>query len=284
MSRKGQSITLSLSDQDKAQLMAIALEQGMLWGEKPNISRLVEAIARRELLIGRNNDWSKDRVQRLGEAVRALADTGLPEAASIIAEVLLERSELPNPLRTELEQFLITPPIPWRQRLEDYIRLQQPFQLAYRDATDRLFSFTIRHAQIRYLERRHYLDCWCEETAANQEIPPLIHNWTLRLDRIPEAALSPIAGPWRSHLDSIEVELHLRHGLAFAYEAKATDQINEWLTDLPQVRRVVRQITSTFWFFREILPYAEDCVIVGPDMVRDRFREKLRSLWEQYQA
>ncbi len=55
-------MTLSVSEQDKTQLEAIAHEQGMLWGSRPNISRLVEAIARRESLIGRNNDWSSDRI------------------------------------------------------------------------------------------------------------------------------------------------------------------------------------------------------------------------------
>jgi hypothetical protein len=44
MGRRGQSVTLSISDRDKAQLEQIAAEQGMLWGDRPNISRLVEAI------------------------------------------------------------------------------------------------------------------------------------------------------------------------------------------------------------------------------------------------
>jgi len=54
MGRRGHSVTLSISDADKVQLEQIALEQGMTWGDRPNISRLVEAIAQRELLIGRH--------------------------------------------------------------------------------------------------------------------------------------------------------------------------------------------------------------------------------------
>lgn len=46
MSRKGQSITLSISERDKAALEKLAREFGMTWGDRPNISKLVEAIAR----------------------------------------------------------------------------------------------------------------------------------------------------------------------------------------------------------------------------------------------
>lgn len=65
MSRKGQSITLSISERDKAELENLARELGMMWGDRPNISKLVEAIAQRELLITRNNDWSTDRIEAL---------------------------------------------------------------------------------------------------------------------------------------------------------------------------------------------------------------------------
>ena len=44
MSRKGQSITLSVSERDKAALEAIALEFGMMWGDDPNISKLIKNI------------------------------------------------------------------------------------------------------------------------------------------------------------------------------------------------------------------------------------------------
>ena len=59
MGRKGESITLSISDRDKTNLEAIALELDMMWGDRPNISKLVEAIARKQIQISKNNDWSK---------------------------------------------------------------------------------------------------------------------------------------------------------------------------------------------------------------------------------
>ena len=69
----------------------------MLWGDRPNISRLMEAIARRELLIDRNNDWSETRIKALQQSIQALIDTGHPDSAQIITQLLLERSELPIP-------------------------------------------------------------------------------------------------------------------------------------------------------------------------------------------
>lgn len=45
MTRKGESITLSLTPEEKAELEQLALELGELWGDKPNVSQLIRAIA-----------------------------------------------------------------------------------------------------------------------------------------------------------------------------------------------------------------------------------------------
>lgn len=283
MSRKGQSITLSISDRDKAQLEAIALELGIKWGERPNISKLVLAIARRQVLVFPNNDWSETRIRALERSIQALTDIGQIEHAKIIAELLLERSELSLPLRAEIEHFLQNLPPPWRLEIDRYILRQQPFQLTYQDAAERLWNFTVRHAKVTPHEKRQYLDCWCEETQGNQDIDDLHHNWCLRLDRIQEAAVVPIEGQWLPNLDQIEVEMHLLGGLAFAYRAKPEDSENDWLPDKPRVRRVIRKVSMTFWFLREVMQYAEDCEIVSPESVRSRLTEKLIAWCQQYQ-
>lgn len=51
MSRKGESITLSLLPDQQERLEQIALEFGQTWGEKPNISKLMRAIAEGELKV-----------------------------------------------------------------------------------------------------------------------------------------------------------------------------------------------------------------------------------------
>lgn len=282
MSRKGQSITLSISDRDKTQLEAIALELGMKWGERPNISKLVEAIARRQVLVFPNNDWSETRIRALERSIHALTDIGQIEQARIVAELLKERSELSLPLRAEIERFLENLPPAWRIEIDRYIRRNQPFQLTYQDAAERLWNFTVRHAKIIPHEKRQYLDCWCEETEGNQDIEYLRHNWCLRLDRIQDAAVTPIEGHWLTHLDQIEVEIHLLRGLAFGYKAKPEDSENDWLPEQPRVRRVVRKVSNTFWFLREIAPYWEDCVIVSPESVRSLVLKKLIAQCQQY--
>jgi hypothetical protein len=281
MGRKGDSITLSISDRDKTTLEQIALELGMMWGDRPNISKLVEAIARKQIQIAHNNDWSQERIGMLDRICNYLIDEGQIELARAIASLLCERSELTNPLRRDIENFLEQHPIPWRQTLDRYIHQQNPFKLLYRDAAENSWSFTIRHAAIVTHDRRQYLDCWCEESKGNLDIDELKHNRSLRLDRIPEAAITNAAGKWRSQLDKISVTIHLLGGLAFAYKAKPNDREDEWLSDRP-VRQVVREINSTFWFMREILPYGEDCIIMAPDSVREKFMEKLRSLCQNY--
>jgi len=282
MSRKGQSITLSLKERDKAELEAIALEFGITWGDRPNISKLVEAIAQRKLLIGNNQNWSESRIRALHRCIGALTDIGQIEQAQVIAKLLLERSELSIPLRNEIERFLENLPPPWRLQIDNFILRHQPFQLTYQDATGRLLNFTVRYAKVTPHEKRQYLDCWCEETEGNFDIPELMHNWSLRLDRITDAAVTSISGEWRNKLDEITVEMHLFAGLAFAYQAKPEDETIEWLPDKPKVRRVTRRVASTFWFSREVMQYAPDCIVIAPENVRDRFKQKLLTLCQLY--
>ena len=283
MGRKGQSITLSISDRDKAQLESLALELGMTWGDRANVSKLVEAIARRQLLIAPNHEWKIERINALNQARSALVDAGRIEAALAIAQLLLERSELTLPLKTELEQFVARPIQPWRLEVEQYIRRQQPFQLSYQDAAERVWQFTIRYATIAPHEDRQYLDCWCEETEGAQGLLDLQHNRSLRIDRIADAAISRVSGQWRSGLATLPVEFHLFRGLAFAYRSKnAIDEINEWHEHLPQVRRVVRQVSSTFWLVREILRYGQDCEVVSPESVRELMKQEVLGLCDRY--
>jgi predicted DNA-binding transcriptional regulator YafY len=283
MSRKGQSITLSISARDKIQLQELAVELGMTWGDRPNISRLVEAIARRELQIAPNNDWSNTRIEALDRALDALTDAGKIVEAQAIAQLLRERNELSIPLRNKIESFLRNPPPPWRIQLDRYILRQQPFKLSYQDATGRLWTFTVRHAEITLHEQRQYLDCWCEETEGNLDLPQLKHNWCLRLDRIPQGATAivPIDGQWRPHLDAIEVEIHLHDRLAFAYKPKPEDISEEWLE--PQVKRVVRRIASTYWFIREVKRDAPQMIVVSPQAIRDRVKQEIHAIYQNYQ-
>ncbi|MBE9037187.1 hypothetical protein [aff. Roholtiella sp. LEGE 12411] len=51
MTRKGESVTLSLSSEQKQQLEQIALDFGQTWGEEPNISKLMRAIADGDLKV-----------------------------------------------------------------------------------------------------------------------------------------------------------------------------------------------------------------------------------------
>ncbi|MCA2882345.1 MAG: WYL domain-containing protein [Pseudanabaena sp.] len=283
MSRKGESITLSIKERDKANLEAIAIELGMTWGDRPNISKLVEAIARKQIQISKNNDWASDRLEALSGTFRLLVDYGDREKAQIIAHLLLERSELNKPLRREIEQFLNKPPEIWRHTIDRYIKQQQPFRLQYLDAAERHHEFSIYYAQVTPHDKRLYLDCWCEDIAASDDVIALNHNRCLRLDRIPaEAAITPIQGKWRTQLDHIFVTFNLSGKLAFAYQQREGDIDNTWLDTDPPMRQVIRKITSTFWFYREILPYAEDCEILEPADVRERFKAKVRSLYIKY--
>ncbi len=283
MTRKGQAITLSVSQTDKAELEKLAEDFGMTWGDRPNISKLVEAIARRKLILGANNDWSDSRIRALDRARNLLIDAGQIEQAEEIARLLLERSEISIPLRHEIENLLGKVPPPWRQEIDRLILRNQPFQLSYQDAAGKLWEFSVRHGKVTAHEKRQYLDCWCEEIEGNTDIEELRHNWCFRLDRISDAVVIPMGGQWQPNLAEVEVEMHLFSGLASGYQAKPEDKINEWAPDKIKVRRVVRRIHSSFWFIREIMQYTPDCVIISPDKIREKVQEKIKILCQRYE-
>lgn len=55
MSRKGESITLSITESEKKALSKIAVEHKCVWGEKANISGLLQKIARGQLALVAGN-------------------------------------------------------------------------------------------------------------------------------------------------------------------------------------------------------------------------------------
>lgn len=280
MSRKGESITLSVSRREKQQLQAIAEAFNCKWGDRPNLSRLLSAIAQNKLQVLANTDWSQDRIQALDAARQALIDQGEIAKAKEIAHLLSSRGELSPPFRAEIEQFLAQPQPTWRETIDRLIAQQQPFRLTYQDAAERPFTFHVLHGQIMHLEKRDYLVCYCQESKDNQDIEPLCHNWTLRLDRIQEAAVTEINQPWAKDLARIAVTFKLYGGLAFGYTVKTDDDfVGELEGDS---RRVIRKIFNTFWFFRDIAKYWEQCEVIEPKSVRDRALEKITQLAQRY--
>lgn len=284
MGRKGRSVTLSLSDEDKERLEAIALHYDMTWGDRANISKLIEAIARQKLKIAPNHDWSVERISLLDRARKLLVDAGKMEDARAIAELLRSRTELTIPLRQQLEQFLERDVRPWRLQVERYISRNQPFQLSYQDAADNLFQFTIHHARIVPRNERQYLDCWCEEIGNSTDLPDLAHNRTLRLDRIIDATVTPTKANWRKDLATVEVEMLLYGGLVFNYTRKGRDSSVERLEDQPQTLRVLRNITSSFWFMRDILPYGADCEVIRPVELREKVGAIAQQMYQRYSS
>lgn len=280
MSRKGHSITLSVSEPEKLQLQALAEAFDCKWGDRPNLSRLISAIAQNKLQLLSNTDWSQDRIQALEAARKALIDQGEIAKAKEIAHLLYGRSELSRPLRTEIEQFLTQPKPTWRQTIDYLIAQQQPFRITYQDAAERPFTFHILYGQIMHLEKRDYLVCYCQESEQNQDIDPLRHNWTLRLDRIQEAAVTEINQPWAKDLARVAVTFKLYGGLALGYVVKPEDNFVSELEG--DSRRVVRKIFNTFWFFRDIAQYWEQCEVIQPPSVREMICQKIKSLAQRY--
>lgn len=83
MSRKNESITLSLSESDKEALETIAIEHNCLWGDKPNLSELNRKIAKRELALVSASISSDKASQLRGRRAIASIIKGLSELSLI---------------------------------------------------------------------------------------------------------------------------------------------------------------------------------------------------------
>jgi len=83
MTKRQESITLSISQEEKAELEKISLEFNCYWGDKPNISKLFKQIAQREILLSYSDKPTKKQSPLVKEAI-ALIQKGL----SILIELI----------------------------------------------------------------------------------------------------------------------------------------------------------------------------------------------------
>lgn len=83
MTRKGESITLSISASDKEQLELVASELGCTWGDRPNISKLMSEIANRKVLLYRSNESLSNKTGERGRKAIASIIKGLTELSLI---------------------------------------------------------------------------------------------------------------------------------------------------------------------------------------------------------
>jgi predicted DNA-binding transcriptional regulator YafY len=277
------TLHLKLEQQYQEPLEQLAKEAGFLWGERGNITALLRALANREVAIGLTSVvLTLEEQQALMKAIRYLLAQGNWGTVKSLSRFL--QGEGTDPItRAQLEVLLEPVQASSIKEIERCLQKKQPFALTYQDAAGRSWSFTVQYAEFVIHEDRQYLDCWCQETEGNHDIPELQHNWCLRLDRIREASIIPLQARWRSSLDTVEVVSDLFGGLAHAYRVRPEDLADEWIEiEGSHVRRIHRKINSTFWFIREVLRYGADCEVRSPEPVRSRIRQQLQVACDRY--
>jgi predicted DNA-binding transcriptional regulator YafY len=277
MARKKETITLSIPPGTKEALEAIASSLDIMWGSSPSISGLIVAIAQHQLEIGSVITLSSGQISAIRQAIRLLVDSGHIADAQTLVLMLLEHGNLEAPLRQSLMEQVSHSAESWRRVVDQQILSKQPFCLFYKDSQQQQLEFTVRYGEIRFWEKRFYLEAWCEETEGSFNLPELIHNRCFRLDRI--INILPISGNWQDSLEHIEVHLQILGRLTKAYEPKPDDITDELKDD---ARYIVRRVSNTFWFIREILRYGEECIVLAPDSVQNQLVEKLKMLCKHY--
>jgi predicted DNA-binding transcriptional regulator YafY len=280
MTRKKETITLSIPSGTKEQLEEIARRLSIFWGKSPSISGLLVAIAQQQFEVGTSFTFDLTQVAALQQAIKLLTDSGYIVEAQNLSVLLLERGNLAPPLRQALLQQVSHNAEGWRVQVEQLRQNRQPFHLLYTNSQGEELTYTVRYCEVCFEEKRFYLNIWCEETEdiKDTNFPELIHNRCLRLDRI--KGIVPMNGQWRHKgLDYLELYLHFQRGMVKAYEPRVNDVSDEIVGD---VRQVVRQISNPFWLVREVLRYGGDCVVVSPENVRSLIRDQLKILYAHY--
>jgi len=281
MSRKKETITLSIPPGTKAKLEAIARRLGIMWGKSPSISGLIVAIAEEEYELGEKFTLTPEQVDVLDHATKLLTDKGFIHKAETLLQLMLDRGNLDSPSRQELMRTISKTGQAWRTLVDDYRQKRQPFRVLYCNAQGDEHTYTARYVQFDFHEKRYYLQIWCDETedVRDSDFPELNHNRCLRLDRI--QSIVPTDVTWREEgLDLIKVHLHFYGGLVKAYEPRnAVDIEDEVIGD---VRRVVRQVANPFWLMREIRRYGPDCEIVSPPRLRELMDQESRRMCDRY--
>ncbi len=284
MSRKKDTITLSIPPGTKEQLEAIARDLQILWGKEPSISGLIVAIAQQQVSVGQQFTLTQAHVQSLEKAIKLLVDTGSLGDAQTLVELLLAKATLTPEHRQTLFQHVSQPDGGWRMEIDRYCERKQPFRLLYQDSQGDSLEYTVRYAEIAFHEKRFYVDAWCEEVPETPDYPELIHNRCFRFDRI--QAILPISGEWGIGLDSILVQLHFYDNLSRAYEFRqGIDEREEIERDGEgkiKLRRVWRRTSNPFWLLKDIRGYGSYCEIIAPESVRRQAREDARSTLANY--
>jgi len=268
----------------------IAYQSGYIWGGRGNVRAYLEDFALNKVqpllreAANQLEPWSESRQQILLKLIWMLRDAGNYTAVQELAAILLERPELNEPIRAQLERYKLDILPDWKSKIQILIENQTSFVLSYADAQGEVAIYNVRYATIVPRERHQYLDAWTEGVDNARDLPELAHNRSFRFDRITSAGVAPLTGDWRTQgLDTVEVEFKLMGRLAHAYEPRTGDVSDRWTSDADVPTRVIkRNITSTFWFVREMLPYGKDCVVVAPKPVRDRLIDELKAALDNY--
>ncbi len=280
MSRKKDTITLSIPPGTKEQLEAIARNLQILWGKEPSISGLIVAIAQQQVTVGQQFTFDKSHVHSLEKAIKLLVDTGSLGDAQTLVELLLAKATLTPKHRQTLFQHVSQPEGGWRIEIDRYCEQKQPFRLLYKNPQSaNPEEYSVRYAEIAFHEKRFYVGAWCEEALETPDYPELMHNRCFRFDRI--QAILPISGEWRDlGLDSLLVQLHFYRGLIKAYEFRLGIDEREEIGD--GVRKIWRRTSNPFWLLREIRAYGEDCEVISPESARRQARMDAQQMLANY--
>jgi predicted DNA-binding transcriptional regulator YafY len=281
--RNQTTLTLSVPPGTKDRLAAIAERLGLRWGEQPSPSKLVAAIADGSVSVGAPVGLTGAQAAALLEALRALHDTGHVPEARELAPLLTSTGHLGPDQRMAVYAELARSELPFRGVIEEAIAHRTPIVLQYLGLKGTPSQYLARHVELTIRERRWYVDIYTEDKPS-ADIPELAHNRCLRLDKIVSAVPVLHAERWAPELSSIVAQLRL-HGEDARYYERHDDDVH--VGDLVETaavpeRAVMRRVTFSWWFVRDILRHGSACRVEGPPALVEVVAGHLRRASERY--
>jgi hypothetical protein len=229
--------------------------------------------------------WSQDYICAMLHAIWMAQDLGHYAVAFTLITILLSSAELTPLVKEQLGYLQSKNWFTIYDRIRAFINAQQPFMVSYRHDSNQVERFDVLMAHFYDPSgERHalYLAAGCEQPNPNEPMRALSHNHSLRLDRI--LAIEPLHKDWEpQRLGYVQATFQLFGSWVTSYEAKPDDLSDEEILGTPEpCRQITRKVWSSFWLEREILRYGDSALLLTPQPLQSRLRDRLLKTLSRY--
>lgn len=282
MTKKGQSITLSLQPSQKDAIELIALNNNCLHGNRGNISKLVSAIADGQLSVYNPHQFDYKTIVNFYLLWKTSLRMGKTDIAETVYKIVKDANPTDIPELKELHSYYESDSNDNIQLIKQFIKDKQCFAIEYSSIGGVLETLHIDHAYFVELNDASYLACHANEPNPKQGLEMLKGNWLLLASALNNADVTAIAGQWSYSLLSIPCVFELSNQMAFNYVGHPWD--TNVFTDYNDKCKttITRYVEFDWLFINEMVSYGVDCKILEPSSMVKRLLANVSLVFNNY--